>query len=395
MSRQPTDITQRRTRRTRVRAASADRSAEPIPGDVSRTIDVVRPIAIFFMMFVHVNPGYVNYGAAESVGFDWSFYIRIATAGVVGKASVPLLSVISGYLAARRLRAVDWSGYVRYLTSRVKVLYIPVLFWNALGLATGLAALTALGVSSQSMSEIEGMSPLRVLASSVLVLDNNSYVGPLNFLRDLLVVSAVGPLLVWLARSRAATVFAVAFVLVGSIEGVFAPVLYRTSILAFFYLGVMAALRPQTLANLAARRRWPWIAITAIVAAYAAQEVGFWSSLDYTLFGSRWLEMILRLGISWAVWQMCRYLHDRNFAFPRRVVDTTYLAYLSHMLVFGFLWIAWQRMFGDDLGTPQYVMFYLLLPFVGFVMALAAERWVLPRLPSALQIVVRGKRLAA
>ena len=95
--------------------------------EVSEAIGMSRVICITFMMFVHVWPGATRIVAAETNPLLESFYDFVV--GDLARASVPLLSIISGLLWWRSLRR--GTSRVQLVRKKVVSLLVPMAVWSA------------------------------------------------------------------------------------------------------------------------------------------------------------------------------------------------------------------------------------------------------------------------
>ncbi len=368
---------------------SAAQSAVPeMTDERSSTINLVRPLAILFMTLVHVNPGLAIYEGVETVGLDWLRYIKVITAGIIGKTSVPLLSIVSGYLAVSVLKRASYQGYV---VSRFKTLYVPMAVWNVVGLVTAALAASYLGVVTTSYETVQDQSLLRMVLSSVFALDNGGYTIALNFLRDLFLVSLFTPVLIKVSRSKMGTVVAVALMALSAMDLTAAPVIYRLTIASFFYLGIYLSINQQLIRVV--EQRWRPLAVVTLLTASVvfAQQVGWWETAGSASIEVTSAELLLRLLMAASLWNLCSWLVRKDIRFSRTTADATYLFFLSHVFLFGLLWVGWERLVSADATQAIYLVFYFVAPVATFGGIVVASR-MLNYFPAAVQILLRGKK---
>lgn len=97
-----------------------------IAKELSRRIVVLRPFLIFLIMTTHLHGTLYR---PDLQGLSWSLgtYLYALFTGVVATCALPLLSVISGYLAG----CLTWhKSYPVVLASKCWTLLVPMLFWN-------------------------------------------------------------------------------------------------------------------------------------------------------------------------------------------------------------------------------------------------------------------------
>ena len=144
----------------------------------SDAIRVSRVFCIFFMSYVHLH----FYGLSV-YGSDVYMVIRIIFVEVLGRSSVPLLSIISGFLA--------WGFFQKnkmgeIFNKRARKILLPMIIWNLLG--TAMIALKA-GV----VGELD-------FINSIFSLSGPGAYTHLEFLRDIYVMTLLTPVLIYLAR---------------------------------------------------------------------------------------------------------------------------------------------------------------------------------------------------
>ena len=102
----------------------------PVQKTMSDRIRIARALCIFFMTFVHVQPGiWENVYDRDAGFFDIVYFILTR---LIGLSSVSLLSVVSGYFIVSSLLKV---GTAKLIVSKFKTLIVPLIAWNALMLA--------------------------------------------------------------------------------------------------------------------------------------------------------------------------------------------------------------------------------------------------------------------
>jgi hypothetical protein len=343
----------------------------------SRQIAVMRVLCIFFMMSVHVNPGFdaaAHSGAMRIVG--------LLEVDVLGRASVAALSLVSGFLLAftierRNLRTL--------LTSRAQTLYLPMAVWNAIFLSLSFAAFAFWGVRTTAYAAAQGLDGLEILVQRVLFLHGAPASTALGFLRDLAISSALLALAMRVPRLDLRWLLPV--LLVGALFDAFEPVVYRPNILLFMTFG---ALLWRSRGQLEFPARWRPVVLAAL-ALICLETV-------HPVLGLNGLEgpareaanLFKRVILTCATLDLCLWLAGlevgRRLA---RMGDDVYFAYLSHTTLISIGWVGWRNWMGDE-RSPAYVLFFIGAPLAVLAFARLA-RPVLEQLPPALQTILRGK----
>lgn len=151
----------------------------------SENIDVLRTIAMIFVMFLHTPV------PQESKTFPLIYLSEF-----LGWGAVPCFFLISGYLADRKIHdlSVPWLVWTK---SKLVTLGIPFLFWNSLFLA-GVWVLKLAGIATISRGHGAYFDLEPTLASNIsalLGIGRHPIVYQFWFLRDLIVVSIFAPVL--------------------------------------------------------------------------------------------------------------------------------------------------------------------------------------------------------
>lgn len=180
----------------------------------SEAIDLLRfPLAIM-VIFIHMNPSVINLLDADfSLFSGHGIYnvIGILLSHVLTHIAVPTFFFISGFLFFVNFMEWSWDGYKKKMKSRVKTLLIPYMLWNAIPFLILVLAMVA-GVVIKG-NPIEKVLSLITEKGWHIFYDCNEwgttrinwlgdnlrmtgpYDLPLWFLRDLIVVTIITPII--------------------------------------------------------------------------------------------------------------------------------------------------------------------------------------------------------
>ncbi len=188
----------------------------------SQTIDWLRfPLAVA-VVFIHSfgMPGEYDLAAIHADPFSaMGMYnlIRICFSHVLTHIAVPTFFLISGFLFFRKWHEWDKETYFKKMKSRLHTLIIPYVCWNLIAIASVVAMkVGAFFVKGKPLSNIplffEEKGWLRMLWDcNVWAEDRINWIGmatpmtgpynlPLWFLRDLIVVSILSPIVYWYVK---------------------------------------------------------------------------------------------------------------------------------------------------------------------------------------------------
>lgn len=347
----------------------------------STAIKVCRVLCIFFMTYVHVNPGLDSFAGALPEP------LRLAEwwlSDLLGRASVPALSVLGGYLAvAAYMRRAAWWRYVR---ERGVVLMVPMISWNLLIILLSLLIWWGVGAQTAVLRDmpVSEWASLAVLVDRVTGYDYGAATTALNFLRDLFICSLVLPVLLLLMRRAGA--FGLALLWLGGLTLGFDPLIMRPHILMFFAVGVYVALH--------GRLFWPSRVVfwRLLIALSGSMALVAWVPPLAQHYAENLAGTMLRLVVA-ALFLLSAYAlgHWRAGRWLACLEPLIYLLFLAHGCIMLLFWGVWQQLFGAGVDGP-YLFFYLAAPPLTLLVVLVLQR-ILQLLPRPLQRMLSGKTI--
>jgi len=193
-----------------------------------KRIDLLRSLMIFGVVVLHTPP-YVPIGLVGSAPFD---LIVAFFQHAVFRTTVPVLTFISGYLLFRSSLDKD---PVRLLQKKFRSIVVPFLFFNLTLVALFVVLSEGAGVSVGSTR----IGSFQDLLNAAFGLTAGPINYPLNFLRNLIPLFLIAPLLGWLLRKAAWPGLLLVFIVFHfNFDG---PFVIRDAMAPVFYLGGMAA----------------------------------------------------------------------------------------------------------------------------------------------------------
>jgi succinoglycan biosynthesis protein ExoH len=194
-----------------------------------KRIDLLRSLMIFGVVVLHTPP----YVPIAQVGSDPFDLIVAFFQHAVFRTTVPILTFISGYLLFRS--SLDRQP-TRLLQKKWKSIVIPFLFFNLSLVAMFVLLRDGAGITLGS-ARIETTQDW---LNATLGLTASPLNYPLNFLRNLIPLFLIAPLLGWLLRNAAWPGLVLVFLIFHfDFDGLF---LMRDAMAPVFYLGGMAAI---------------------------------------------------------------------------------------------------------------------------------------------------------
>lgn len=296
-----------------------------------------------------------SYGRVED-GFallasDWNTYefLKLLVSQTLVKVAMPVFFIMSGYLFFANVDKWDVATYKKKILRRVKTLLMPYLIWNllmAVKLKTfSMSMLWAYWNPAGTQIDWFGHEQLMTAPANM----------PLWFLRDLMVVSLLTPILYILVRKFGYWLMAVLTVLYLSGVCAFIPGLSAYAVF-FFTFGAFFSIRRTDLIEIFKRFEWPAYGLSVILA------ISMLLTYHTSVFSS--LMLCFRITGSIAVFCLAsRILSTTSRRLPSLVCDSTYFIYLAHyVFFFSFIDTAFFALFGTS--TISLSIHYLLCPLL-------------------------------
>ena len=319
--------------------------------DVSQ-YEVIRQLR--FPMIVLVTFAHSYGQVAEGFSLltsEWNTYefLKLLVSQTLVKVAMPVFFIMSGYLFFANVDKWDVTTYKKKIWRRVKTLLIPYLIWNLL-MAVKLKTFSwnifwVFWCPAGIQTDWFGQEQLMTAPANM----------PLWFLRDLMVVSLLTPIIYILVRKLGYWLMAVLTLLYLSGACAFIPGLSAYSVY-FFILGAFLSIRKRDLIEHLKRLEWP---------AYGLSLV-FVIAMLLTYSTSIFSSMMLCFRLTGAIAVFClasRILTSTNRRLPSLICDSAYFIYLSHyVFFFSFIDTAFFSLFGTS--SPALSIHYLLCPII-------------------------------
>lgn len=315
--------------------------------------EVIRQLR--FPMIVLVTFAH-SYGGVEE-GFslltsEWNAYefLRLLISQTLVKVAMPVFFVMSGYLFYANVDVWNFKVYKTKIWRRIKTLLIPYLIWNLL-------MAIKLKTFSWSMfwaywkpagSQIDWFGQEQMMTAPANM--------PLWFLRDLMVVSLLTPIIYILIRKLGLWLMGLLTILYLSGVYAFIPGLSAYAIY-FFTFGAFLSIRRMDLVASLRRVEKPAyvLSVLFVISMLLTYSTPFFSSL----------MLCFRLTGAIAVFCLAssRILTLTNRRLPSVVCDSAYFIYLAHyVFFFSFIDTAFFAIFGTSI--PALSIHYLLSPLI-------------------------------
>lgn len=356
---------------------------------ISDRIRLARVACIFFMCMVHTIT------AGEMFPEGGTSLVKTLLHGfftdILGRSSVPLLSIVSGYLMYCTARDLAWWPLA---WRRTKALLLPMVTWNLSSLLLAFT-ITAVGFTAFHAEAFQA-GDLWHRMNAIFALTTAPANYPLLFLRDLFLCSLAFPLV--LLAARRAPWLLLGGLAVAAYFDLWPPLILRSNIPFFFSLGVVIAIRGSIVAVVDRVPRMIFglfLLVTAIILAAKIPDLplGLRDHLQHVAALIDGISLLKRLICAAFIWSLVGWILQTPVLAPVsawmfRQEKWVYLAFLSHVPLFIVIGKLWHRFIGYD--SPLTFYLYLASPFIAFFVAGLLWR-LLSRLPKPVSLIMMGK----
>lgn len=347
----------------------------------SEAIKIARVLCIVGMIYAHTWTGrttaYVIHHSTTTHGM-----LRWVLTEMIGRSSVPLLGMVSGWLVASSAMK---RGYWRFALDKARTILAPMVAWNVICLALVLAGVWVGWVRGPRFLGWDW-----AFQEIFAAWEFNDLNFQMPFLRDLFVLMLMAPLIVRLRSSWLVLLWIV--VVVWTIGGWWFPLLLRPQIAVFFVLGIGA--RRCGLADRVAGIPLWLGAVPFVILGPVKVGLSIWGwqfGREHTEIVAA-IELAMRLAAALFMWRLALALVGSRVA-PAicRFERYAFLLFCSHMVGF---WL-FGRPVGEMLGRldePGYPVYLVVQPFLALVSTVLLG-WGLVRLSPRLAGLLSGGRL--
>lgn len=356
--------------------------SKPASETLSKTISFLRFPMIVGIVLIHAQ----NQGLYEALGgkaSDIPVYMFIQNSFSLGICSmcVPLFFLISGYLFFVNTEW-SWNAYLKKLKRRVNSLLVPYILYTVV-------ALIVFGILQQLMPSLisEGKTPIadygiREYAEAFWMYNNLDipFVGPFWFIRDLMVLHILTPLIYVLVKYGRWWGLSIILVLY------FFNIPCMSDLL-FFSTGVFFALNNMDFGGLFSKWKAVWLVYPIVlVADTLSKECDFTNYLHKVAII---LGLITFVGLAW------RYVRKNGNIIPSYLSVATFFVYAAHepyldqvrKVVFRVLSLSQNQIILET----EMISCYITIPFA-FMALLVIMYHVIAKLSPALAGVLSGNR---
>lgn len=305
---------------------------------VNERIAMLRYLMIVGIVVLHAPP----YVPITEIGPGAFEFFKAFFQSALFRATVPVLTVVSGYLLFRAGLDQHWRQLAK---KKFRTIVVPFFVFNFAVLISAFAAQYLLGIR---MNDRLVPFELKVWLDAAFGLTKSPINYPLSFLRDLIVLMALAPLFGIALRSRPWLGFIVVILIFfNNLDGL---LVRRDLMPIMFYIGGLAATQKWNLQALD-RFALPCLGIFLALCVCIVQfRIGNTSYFRYVS--------------PFFIWPAAALLHDTRLgSWLQARSKTSFFIFLGHAPVLMVLSIAYQK-----LGSPvPYPIFWCAMPVIAVV----------------------------
>ena len=315
--------------------------------EISKRFWITRFSMIIGIVILHLPP----YEPLTQVGTSAFSLLKAFFAHGLFRATVPVLTVISGYLvfySNLHLRPLE------LFKKKTKSILVPLVLWN-LPIAIAVFFVQKYQILGHQFSaQLYPPSLLDWLNALIgVTADPVNY--PLNFLRDLFVISILSPVL-WLFLKTRPYLGLITVLVIWhfNLDG---DLILRTSMLVNFYIGGLAAVRRWDLAALDKYANWCLLLLISVCIGLVAFRIE-----NRELF---------RLISPFLVWPCMKFfVGTRVGEWLSKYAGSSFFIFLSHSVVLLALWLVFKKSPASEL----YFVYWLLTPPITVLLLIFVHR---------------------
>ncbi|MEA3642476.1 MAG: acyltransferase [Lamprobacter sp.] len=336
-----------------------------LDADISQRINILRYIMIFGIIILHTPP-YVPLAETGASVFD---FIKATFQHAIFRTSVPVLTFISGLLLFSA--SLD-QKFKDLALKKTKTILVPLVIFNLP------LALAVYGIQSNHLTNYEfsqSLYPFHALtwADAIFGLFSSPINYPLNFLRDLYVISLLSPLFGILIRKIPWTGFLVIFIIFWfDFDG---DLVLRNTMPIIFYAGGMAALLNWDLRKL--DRFAIWLLAAFLIFCFAI--------VFFQIENRNYLRVISPL----LIWPASSLLVNSKFgAWVAGLAKYSFLTFLTHGPLLVVLWIFYQKVLSP---ISPYWLFWATTPLFISLAVILIYKFGYRLFPRIMKFIIGGR----
>lgn len=322
-------------------------------------ITILRPLLILLIVTTHIQ-GSLYGSDLSNINLTFENFFHALLSSSIATSALPLLSVISGYLAAI---TYERNKYHKIINKKFYRILIPMIFWNLI-LAIYIYQSQAKGLPRRPDLILYPFN-IKEWTLGTLSLFKLPANQPLYFLKELFICFLILPILNKISKIKVLTLISLAIISYMSVKGINLNLLiHRIDIYGFFIIGLFIYNKnnknnKNNKKELSARIYSKTIKITYIL-------LYIFISILFTihLFKSDdpnniyYIKLMTLIGPV-ALWFVSSYIKGTLKNFLTWISPASFPVFLGHILILNIFWDEWSSYFKSTPLTENYWVFWI------------------------------------
>lgn len=318
----------------------------------SEKITLLRPLLIFLVVTTHIQ-GSLYSSNLKAINFTAENFFHALLSHTIAISALPLLSIISGYLAAQ---TYNKNTYFKIINKKTYRLLIPMLFWNLI-LALYIYSSQAEGLPRRPDLILYPFN-LKEWAMGLLSLFRLPANQPLYFLKELFICFLILPALNKISKTKTLTLLFLILISYMSVNLInLSGLIHRVDIYGFFVIGLFIFNHKisQPLKNQEKEKLFEYSYILAYIVFAITITLYFFNFTDQN---SLYYRKILTLTGPLALWLIGDSIKGYLKKFLIWISPASFPVFLGHILILNIYWDEWSSYFKSTPITENYWLFW-------------------------------------
>lgn len=317
----------------------------------SEKIKLLRPLLIFLIVTTHIQGNLYRPDLKNAV-LSISSFFHSYLSGIISVSALPLLSVISGYLAVYTYKKYS---YIQILQDKTNRVLIPMFFWNLV--------MIFFIYNLQS----KGMAFRQDLILYTFNVENWFYAltgifrlpanPPLYFLRELFICFLLLPILFDISKNKKLTITTAIIIAYMSVKNINLGFIHRIDIYGFFLVGMF--INNSQIVDIYkkhSQKKNKFIYLFFFIFSTLALTLYVFKENNYNFI--YYIKLMTLVG-PLAFWILSGYISGSLKSFLLWISPISFSVFLGHILIINFNWKIWTEILKTNPIKNHYWLYWL------------------------------------
>ena len=319
----------------------------------SEKITLLRPLLIFLVVTTHIQ-GSLYSSNLNTINLTFENFLHALLSSTIAISALPLLSIISGYLAARTYNRYT---YFETINKKFHRLLIPMLFWNLI-LALYIYHSQAHGLPRRPDLILYPFN-FKEWSMGLIGLFRLPANQPLYFLKELFICFLLLPVLNKISKTKTLTLIFLLLISYMSVNLInLSGLIHRVDIYGFFVIGLFIFNNKisQPLKDQSKEKAFECVYILLYLIISILITLYFFNFTDPK---NLYYKKILTLVGPLALWLIGNNIKGYVKSFLIWISPASFPVFLGHILILNIYWSEWSNHFKSTPLTENYWLFWI------------------------------------